>query len=337
MTTNHSSPLTETQIDQLHQKLFTFSEQFKAEMQKVIVGQEKLLDFLVLALFCDGHVLLTGVPGLAKTLVVKSLSHLFHLDFNRIQCTPDLMPADVLGGEILEESQEGRERNFRFLQGPVFTNLLLVDEINRTSPRTQSALLQSMQERQVTISGKSYELKPPFIVFATQNPIESEGTYLLPEAQLDRFLFNLEIHYPSMQEEIQIATIDHRFSEIPIETLFSRKELLEMQYLSKQIPIAPHLVEWIVRFVRATRPSEKLNKMVESYIEWGAGIRASQNIVIAAKASALLSNRSTVIQEDILLVLSSVLRHRIIVNFMGQSEGITSDHIISELIEQFTK
>lgn len=330
-------PQTETSeeaIETLHKALLAFPEKFKKEVSKIIVGQEDILDLMIVALFCNSHVLLTGVPGLAKTLLIRTVASLFHLHFNRVQCTPDLMPSDITGVEILDETTHGHERQFRFVKGPVFTNLLLADEINRTSPRTQAALLQAMQEKQITIVGKTYTLEEPFIVFATQNPIDSEGTYLLPEAQLDRFLFNISIDYPSKQEEIEIATQNKAFQQSAnLEPILDQSQLLQFQKLVQDVPIAQHLVEWIVEFVRETRPGESTNGDVKRFVEWGAGVRASQNIVMAARAKALLSGRNAVASDDIRAVLPSILRHRIIINFVGEAEGWNSDRIINHLLK----
>lgn len=329
------STLEETEL--LHQQLLEFPRQFKEEIHKIVIGQESILDLLVIALFCNGHVLLTGVPGLAKTLLIKTLSSLFNLEFNRIQCTPDLMPSDISGVEILEDSpQTIHERHFRFIKGPVFTNLLLADEINRTSPRTQAALLQAMQEKQVTVAGKTYHLPAPFIVFATQNPIDSEGTYPLPEAQLDRFLFNVNIGYPSLEEEIQIAERPSWTQPSELTAIFESGMLSKFQKLVAAVPVAPHLVQWIVQFVRATRPQESDYDIVKQFVEWGAGVRASQNIVMAARAKALLAGENVVAIEHIHAVLKPVLRHRIIINFIGEAEKWTVDRIINLLIEQFS-
>ncbi|MBF0286669.1 MAG: MoxR family ATPase [SAR324 cluster bacterium] len=319
-------------MEQLHHSLMDFAEKFRQEIAKIIVGQEKTLDLMMVALLCNGHVLLTGVPGLAKTLLIKTAASLFHLHFNRIQCTPDLMPSDITGVEILDEAH-GIERGFRFIKGPVFTNLLLADEINRTSPRTQAALLQAMQEKQVTVVGKTYSLDPPFIVFATQNPIDSEGTYLLPEAQLDRFLFNIAMDYPSLKEEMEIAAQTQPASLTP-EPILAQTRLIEYQKLVHEMPIPQYLVQWIVTYVRASRPEKGAHDDIRRFVEWGAGVRASQNIVTASKAKALLSGHNTVATDDILAVLYPILRHRIIINFVGEAEGWNSDRIIALLLEQ---
>jgi len=321
-------------MDGIHQELLDFQECFRKEVSKVIVGQDETLELLLVALFCQGHVLLTGVPGLAKTLLINTLSRLFHLDFNRIQCTPDLMPSDISGIEVLEESLENtKQRHFRFIQGPVFTNLLLADEINRTSPRTQAALLQAMQEHQITISGKTYTLPSPFIVFATQNPIDSEGTYMLPEAQLDRFLFNIDMGYPTLEEEMRIAEQTETLPLSELNPVFEPEQLMKFQSIVSSVPIVPRWITWIVGLVRATRPKESKCPQIQQYVEWGAGVRASQNIVHAARAKALISGANAVRKEDISFVLHAVLRHRIILNFMGEAEQWTPEALIDLLLK----
>ena len=326
-------PVSEKTTKHLHETLLAFPQQFKQEIQKVIVGQEPILDLMLTALLCNGHVLLTGVPGLAKTLLVKTVASVFQLSYNRVQCTPDLMPSDITGVEILEEAAQGQERNFRFVQGPLFTHLLLADEINRTSPRTQAALLQAMQEKQVTMVGKTYSLQAPFIVFATQNPIDSEGTYLLPEAQLDRFLFNLSIDYPTLEEEIAIAAQLPLNGSSTLQPILDRSYLLEFQKLVQAFPMPESLVTWIVHFVRATRPKESTQEVVNRFVEWGAGVRASQYIVLAAKAKALLSGKNVTTSKDVEAVLFPILRHRILINFVGEAEGWESERIIRLLLE----
>ena len=318
--------------ERLHQELLDFSSKFKEAISGVIIGQEAILDQLVVALFCRGHVLITGVPGLAKTLLIRSLAQLFHLQFNRIQCTPDLMPSDITGVEILEESVN--DRKFRFIPGPVFTNLLLADEINRTSPRTQAALLQAMQEHEVTVSGQTRPLEDPFIVFATQNPIDSEGTYPLPEAQLDRFLFNIDIRYPVESEEIEIAQLPSTFDASPLEPIFEPGLINSFQALVNAVPMGNHLVEWVVHFIRDTRPEQSRFEEIRNLVEWGAGVRASQNIVRAARARAVLDGSTAVRPEHIRAILLPVLRHRLILNFSAEAEQWTSDRLIEWLIER---
>ena len=322
-----------TDFGEINARLREFLVQFRTEIHRVIVGQEEVLDQLLIALLCNGHVLLTGVPGLAKTLLIKTLANLFRLDFNRIQCTPDLMPSDISGVEILDDNEE--ERRFRFIEGPVFTNLLLADEINRTSPRTQAALLQAMQEKQVTVAGKTYQLTQPFIVFATQNPIDSEGTYPLPEAQLDRFLFNVEMEYPSAKEEAEIAVQSQSKSQ-EVDAFFDGSDLMKIQQLVDEVPIAPHVIDWIVQLVRATRPKDSSVEPIRKYVEWGAGVRASQNLVRAARAHALLQGDPVVGKKNVCYVAPSVLRHRIIVNFIGESDQWTPIRLIQILLENQT-
>ena len=322
-----------TDFEEINTRLREFPVQFRTEIHRVIVGQEEVLDQLLIALLCNGHVLLTGVPGLAKTLLIKTLANLFRLDFNRIQCTPDLMPSDISGVEILDDSEQ--ERRFHFIEGPVFTNLLLADEINRTSPRTQAALLQAMQESQVTVAGKTYQLTHPFIVFATQNPIDSEGTYPLPEAQLDRFLFNVEVEYPSAKEEAEIA-VQSKSQSQKVNAFFDGSDLLKIQQLVDEVPIAPHVVDWIVQLVRATRPKDSSVEPIKKYVEWGAGVRASQNLVRAGRAHALLKGDPVVSKEHVRYVAASVLRHRIIVNFIGEAEQWTPIRLIELLLENQT-
>ncbi|MGA1599030.1 MAG: AAA family ATPase [bacterium] len=331
---NASDPA--AQLPELYERIQAFPAQFKQAMSQVIVGQEQVLDLLVTALFSNGHVLLTGVPGLAKTLLIRSLAQLFHLDFNRIQCTPDLMPSDISGVELLEEAPEGGRR-FRFVPGPVFTNLLLADEINRTSPRTQAALLQAMQERQVTAAGKTYVLQPPFLVFATQNPIDSEGTYPLPEAQLDRFLFNISVGYPSLEEEVRIAESSEAPEAHTLEPLFEPNLLQDCQRLAAQVPVPEHLVQWTVRLVRETRPQESQLPEVREFVEWGAGVRASQSLIRAARAHALLNGAGAVRLQDLKAVAPSILRHRIILNFSGEAERWDADRLIAHLLASFSE
>ncbi len=323
------------EIEELHQRLLDFPTRFKSAISEIIVGQEEVLEQLVVALFCRGHVLITGVPGLAKTLLIRSLARLFQLQFNRIQCTPDLMPSDITGVEILEETAgTSGERSFRFIRGPVFTHLLLADEINRTSPRTQAALLQAMQEHQVTVAGQTHFLSNPFIVFATQNPIDSEGTYPLPEAQLDRFLFNIDIRYPDVDEEVRIAELPSTLDASQLKPIFEPALIPGFQELVEAVPVGQHLTEWVVRFVRSTRPDKSDFEEVRQFVEWGAGVRASQNIVRAAQARALLDGASAVRPEHIQSVLLPVLRHRIILNFSAEADQRTTPQMIENLLDQ---
>jgi MoxR-like ATPase len=300
----------------------------KNEISKVIVGQGKVVDELVLSIFCRGHVLLVGVPGLAKTLLVKTISDALGLKFSRIQFTPDLMPSDIIGAEILDEN-----RNFKFIKGPIFSNVILADEINRTPPKTQAALLEAMQERSVTASGYQYILDKPFFVLATQNPIEQEGTYPLPEAQLDRFMFNLKVDYPSFEEEVQIVkrtTSDYQHS--PSETL-SADDILKIQNLIPKIPIADNVVEYAVRLVGKTRPESNLSSSdIKKYLSWGAGPRASQYLVLAAKAHGALNGKYSPDIEDVKSVALPILRHRIVRNYKAEAEGMTIEKIVDSLL-----
>ncbi len=306
----------------------------KSEIAKVIVGQDEIIEFLLIGLLSKGHCLLVGVPGLAKTLLIKTIAQVLDLKFNRIQFTPDLMPSDITGTEIIEEDQITKNRSFRFIRGPVFANIILADEINRTPPKTQAALLEAMQEHKVTAAGISHTLEEPFFVLATQNPIEQEGTYPLPEAQLDRFMFNLWLDYPSYEEEIQIikSTTGDYFAEL--KTVMSRDELFSFQDLVRRVPVADNVVEYAVGLVNRTRPgSNKKDEFINEWVNWGAGPRASQYLVLAAKARAVLEGRYTPNIDDINKALVPVLRHRIIPNFNAEAEGISSLEIIKKLID----
>lgn len=304
------------------------------QVRKRIFGQQELIEHMLIALFARGHCLLMGVPGLAKTKLISTLAEVLTLDFNRIQFTPDLMPSDITGTDILEEDQATGKRFFKFIKGPVFTNLLLADEINRTPPKTQAALLQSMQEYKVSAGGTTYDLELPFLVFATQNPIEQEGTYPLPEAQLDRFMFNLLVDYPSEDDEILIAKHTITTQEEPLEAVLSAQEIMALQKIVLRVPIEDEVVRYAVRLVRATRPdSPDAPDFVKQYLSWGAGPRASQYLIIAAKARALLRGNLTVAQEDIRALAHPILRHRIITNFQADAQRITRDDVISRLTE----
>ena len=306
-----------------------------AELRKTIVGMEDVIDEMMIAIFAQGHVLLVGVPGLAKTLLVSSLSEALSLSFKRIQFTPDLMPSDITGTELLQEDPETHQRKFKFVEGPVFTNLLLADEINRTPPKTQAALLEAMQEKRVSSGGVDYELSKPFFVLATQNPIEQEGTYALPEAQLDRFLFNVLVKYPSKDEELDIVRSVTGVGQEPISKVLDGETILKFQQTVRRIPAAEHIMEYATVLVRATRPDqEDAPDFVKNYIAWGAGPRASLNLVLAGKARAALRGRSHVAIEDIQALCQPILRHRIIPNFAARSEGITPDILIDMLIKE---
>ncbi len=306
-----------------------------AQVRKRIFGQHELIEHMLIALFARGHCLLMGVPGLAKTKLIATLAEVLSLDFNRIQFTPDLMPSDITGTDILEEDQTTGKRFFKFIKGPVFTNLLLADEINRTPPKTQAALLQSMQEYKVSAGGTTYDLELPFLVFATQNPIEQEGTYPLPEAQLDRFMFNLLVDYPSEDDELLIAQHTITNQEEPLESVLSATQILNLQQLVRRVPIEQEVVRYAVQLVRATRPnSEDAPDFVRQYLSWGAGPRASQYLIVAAKARALLRGNLTVAHEDIRALAHPILRHRIITNFQADAQRITRDDVINRLIER---
>ncbi len=303
-----------------------------AELKHRIIGQDEVVRDLFVALMVQGHVLMIGVPGLAKTLIVRSLAEILDLSFQRIQFTPDLMPSDVTGTEILEESAEGK-REFRFIAGPVFANLLLADEINRTPPKTQAALLEAMQERRVTVAGSTYQLPEPFFVLATQNPIEQEGTYPLPEAQMDRFMFNLRVDYPSREDEIQILHETTRDEIKPVQKVLTGEDLLALQHCVKQIPVPPSVAEYAVDLVQSTRPaSASAPDFVRKYIQWGAGPRASQYLALAGKALAVLDGRFNVACEDIATSAKLVLRHRLIANYRAEADQVTVDQTIDRLV-----
>ncbi len=317
----------------LVEKLSESVKNIKTEVHKVIVGQEEIIDNILTAIFSGGHTLLVGVPGLAKTLLIKTIADVLNLNFSRIQFTPDLMPGDITGTEIIEENNLTKGREFKFIRGPIFANIILADEINRTPPKTQSALLEAMQEHNVTAMGKTYKLEEPFFVLATQNPIEQEGTYPLPEAQLDRFMFNLWLDYPSYQEEIEI--IKSTTSEIipEINKVITKEEIIEFQNLVKRVPVADNVIEYAISKVKATRPAETESTELKGWINWGAGPRASQYLIIAAKARAIMDGRYTPAVDDVKASLIPVLRHRIIPNFNAEADGITSLDIINKLIE----
>ena len=303
-----------------------------SELRKVIVGQDAVVDQLLTALFANGHVLLVGVPGLAKTLLVSSLARVLDLKFSRIQFTPDLMPSDITGTDVLEESGTGR-REIRFIPGPVFANIVLADEINRTPPKTQAALLQAMQEKQVTVGGQTFNLALPFFVLATQNPIELEGTYPLPEAQLDRFMFNVRVDYPSQEEEEKIVATTTSAYEAKLDRVLGADDILSLQKLIRRVPVADHVVRYAVRLARATRGREGAPELVSQWVSWGAGPRASQYLVLGAKTRAVLLGRFATGIEDVRAVAPAVLRHRIVTNFTAEAEGIKPERIIEELLK----
>tara|TARA_Y100000996_G_scaffold125536_1_gene94916 strand:- start:776 stop:1726 length:951 start_codon:yes stop_codon:yes gene_type:complete len=309
-------------------KLKDSREKLFQELSKVIVGQDKIIEHMFIALLCKGHVLLEGVPGLAKTLLIKCLANGLDLKFNRIQFTPDLMPSDITGTELINQDKETGDRTFSFHKGPLFSNIVLADEINRTPPKTQSALLQAMQEKKITAGGKTYDLDRPFFVLATQNPIEQEGTYPLPEAQLDRFMFNLIIDYPSRDEELSIVKNQNQQDPETIKPVISANELIEYQKLVENVPVADNVIEYAVDFIKKTRVKDKKNK----WLDWGAGPRASTHLILAAKAKALMSEKTTPDISDVKDILKPVLRHRIVPNFNAEAEGKTKDTIIDELL-----
>ena len=312
----------------LVKKLHSDKEKLFREISKVIIGQKDILEHLFVALLCKGHVLLEGVPGLAKTLLINTLANAMDLQFNRIQFTPDLMPSDITGTEIIKTNTG--ERSFTFFKGPIFANIVLADEINRTPPKTQAALLEAMQEHKVTAGGKSYTLEEPFFVLATQNPIEQEGTYPLPEAQLDRFMLNIIITYPSIDEEIEIVKSTTHLENSNINPILTANDLFEYQSLVRNVPVADNVIQYAVDFVSSTRNNDN---SVDGWLEWGAGPRASMYLILAAKAKALLAGKTTPDISDIQNMINPVLRHRIIPNFNAEAEGISRDDILKNFIE----
>lgn len=321
--------MTEVQSEvALADHFFQDFKNLKQEISKVIVGQDEVVNLLLTSVFCQGHSLLVGVPGLAKTLLIQTVASALDLSFNRIQFTPDLMPSDILGAETLD-----KDRNFKFIKGPIFANIILADEINRTPPKTQAALLESMQEYSVTIAGQHYPLDKPFFVLATQNPIEQEGTYPLPEAQLDRFLFNIELSYPDFQSEVDIVKNTTTDEQKTVNSVLSGEQVLAYQHLVRKVPVADNVVEYAVRLVHKTRnASADAPEITKEYIEWGAGPRASQNLIIAAKCNALLNGKYSPDIEDVKAVAHPILRHRIVRNFKAEAEGITIDKLITDLL-----
>jgi len=304
------------------------------QLRKRIIGQDDVIDLLLIALFSQGHGLFIGVPGLAKTLLISTLAEAVSLDFNRVQFTPDLMPSDITGTDILEEDHSTGKRFFKFIKGPVFCNILLADEINRTPPKTQAALLQAMQEKRVTAAGTTYPLNPPFLVFATQNPIEQEGTYPLPEAQLDRFMFSIRVDYPSLAEEINVVTRTTGALQAPLEHVLSRDELLRFQEVVLAVVAAPDIVRYAVELTRRTRPdAERAPDAVKQYVAWGAGPRASQYLVVGAKARAALLGRPQASREDVRALARAVLGHRVLMNFQAEADRVTAGEIIEQIVK----
>ncbi|MBL8725683.1 MAG: MoxR family ATPase [Planctomycetes bacterium] len=327
-------PATDQDLKQV-EKLRQAYAAMKTEIRKVIVGQDHVVDELFMALFCRGHCLLIGVPGLAKTLLISTLSKVLSLSFNRIQFTPDLMPSDITGTEVIQEDKASGRREFKFLPGPIFANVILADEINRTPPKTQAALLEAMQEYQVTVGGKRHELQKPFFVLATQNPIEQEGTYPLPEAQLDRFMFMVKVDYPSVDEEREILRRTTEDRKTEIQPVLSAADIFELQGIVRRVPIADAVLDYTLRLVRQTRlTTGDAPAWVKDWLQWGAGPRASQNLVLGAKAHALLQGRFYVAAEDVQAVAKPVLRHRLITSFAAEADGITTDKVVDRLLAE---
>ncbi len=310
------------------ERLVAKHQALREEIGRVIVGQNEVVEQVLLSIYTGGHSLLIGVPGLAKTLMVNTIARILGLDFKRIQFTPDLMPSDILGSEVLDQN-----RQFVFVQGPVFANIILADEINRTPPKTQAALLEAMQERAVTITGKRYTLPQPYFVLATQNPIEQEGTYPLPEAQLDRFMFAIELKYPSVEEEVEVVRTTTDDRETSLKTLFNAAEILEVQHLIRRIPVTDNVVRYAVELVHRTRPGQPgASELVNRYLDWGAGPRASQNLVLGSKAHAAIQGRFSPDIADVQAVAMGILRHRILRNYKAEAEGVSDEEIIRQLL-----
>jgi len=327
--------ITEPTDVELIERLIEGREKLLNEISKIIVGQKEIIDQLLIALFCGGHSLMVGVPGLAKTLMVRTIANILELKFNRIQFTPDLMPSDITGSEIIEMDSVTGERRFRFIPGPIFANIILADEINRTPPKTQAALLQAMEEHRVTVAGQTYILEEPFFVLATQNPIEQEGTYPLPEAQLDRFMFNIYIDYPTIDEEIEIVETTTTAREVKLEHVLTAGEVIALKKIVRKIPASREVVSYAVRLVSATRPNRLGSKFdwIKRWVRWGAGPRASQYLILGAKARAVIRGNYCATEEDVRAVAPAVLRHRIITNFHAESEGIKPIDIVNKLLE----
>ena len=317
----------------LLEKLGEMKSKFLQEISKSVIGQQDVLNHILIALLCRGHTLIVGVPGLAKTLIIKSMAELLDLNFKRIQFTPDLMPSDITGTEVIDDDKSSGKRSFRFFKGPIFGNIILADEINRTPPKTQSALLEAMQEQKVTAAGKSYQLDKPFFVLATQNPIEQEGTYPLPEAQLDRFMFNLMIDYPERKDEISIIKQTTASDTLEPKKIIAKKEILAFQELVLRVPVADNVIEYAVDLVASTRPGEKAKKFVNELIEWGAGPRATQSLIIGAKAHAILNGNPSVNVDDVKKMVFPVLRHRVIPSYSAEADSVSIDEILSKLLD----
>ncbi len=313
-------------------------KKMRTEIGKIIIGQEKVLDELLMAIFCRGHALLVGVPGLAKTLMVSTLAQALDLSFKRIQFTPDLMPTDITGTEVIQDDPATRQRMFKFLPGPIFANIVLADEINRTPPKTQAALLESMQERRASIGGTDYPMKSPFFVLATQNPIEQEGTYPLPEAQLDRFLFMINVQYPTDAEEELIMRQGTSDAQLTVSKVLHGEDILRLQQIVRRVPVADHVFQYAKRITRMSRPgTADAADFVNKWLTWGAGPRASMNLILAAKAHAILNGKHHVSADDVAAVADPILRHRLILNFTAQSEGVTVEKVIQKLLKAVPK
>ena len=316
------------------ENLKQLKEEFHKEISKVIVGQNEIINQIFIAILCNGHIILEGVPGLAKTLLINSVAKAFDLEFSRIQFTPDLMPSDITGTEIIQENKTSGKREFKFYKGPLFGNIILADEINRTPPKTQSALLQAMQEKNITIGNETYKLKKPFFVFATQNPIEQEGTYPLPEAQLDRFMFNLNIEYPSNEEEIAIVRNTTALKTKSLTPIMTKSEIIIYQDLVRRVPVADNVIEYAVKLTTSTRPTSKnAPDFIKQSVSWGAGPRASQYLILGAKAKAILEGRPTPNIEDIKNLALPILKHRVLPSFNAEAEGLKVENIILQLLD----
>ncbi|MFQ5866646.1 MAG: AAA family ATPase [bacterium] len=319
----------------LVEKLAQGRKSILEQLHKIIVGQDEVIEQLLIALFARGHCLIVGVPGLAKTMLISTIAQIVDLKFQRIQFTPDLMPSDITGTDVIEENISTGKRSFRFIKGPIFANIILADEINRTPPKTQSALLQAMQEYKVTASGNTYPLEPPFFVLATQNPIEQEGTYPLPEAQLDRFFFEVNIDYPKYEEEKEIVTRTTSSFQAKLIKALNAKEIIDLQEIVRKVPASDHVVEYAVNLVTATRPSSpKAPEFIKRWLSWGASPRASQNLILGGKARAILNGRFNISVEDIKALAHPALRHRIILNFNAEAEGVRTDEVIDRLLKK---
>ncbi len=328
------SPLSDEEVKSL-ETVKTSTAKIRSELGKVIVGQAEVIDQLVMAIYSRGHCLLEGVPGLAKTLMVSTLAKSMKLDFSRVQFTPDLMPSDITGTEVIQEDKVSGTREFRFIHGPIFANIVLADEINRTPPKTQAALLEAMQERQVTVGGTRHGLPDPFFVLATQNPIEQEGTYTLPEAQQDRFMFKVFVDYPNYEEEYRIADLTTAATTPEVDAVLTGEEIQRVQHLVRRVPVPPHVIHYALRLVRATRVSEAdVPDFVPELLSWGAGPRAVQFLILGAKAKAVMEGRSFATVDDVKSIAKPVLRHRIITTFNAESNNITPDHVVAQLIEK---